>query len=46
MFQKVESYLAICLKREGSILRGYIINDTSVCPTFEEQTLGLVEEHV
>lgn len=46
MLEKVESYLAICLKSEGSILRGYIINDTGVCPTFEKQALGFVEEHI
>lgn len=45
MLEKVESYFAICLKSEGSILSAYIINGTGVCPIFEKQTLGFVEEY-
>lgn len=45
MLEKVESYLAICLKSESSILCGYTINGTGVCPIFERQTLDFADEH-
>lgn len=46
MLEKVESYLVICLKSEGLIFRGYIINDIGVCFIFEKQVLGFVEEYI
>lgn len=46
MLVKVESYFAICLKSEGSILSAYILNGTGVCSIFEKQTLGFAEEYV
>lgn len=45
MLEKVESYLAICLKSEGSILTAYTINGTGFCPIFERQTLDFADEH-
>lgn len=45
MLEKVESYLAICLKSESSILCGYTTNGTGVCPIFERQTLDFADEN-
>ena len=45
MLEKGESYLAIWVKSEGSILSAYTINGSGVCPIFERQTLDFADEH-